>query len=116
MPEPLPIVVGGTIAIDNVKTPFSDETELLGGSAAYAALASSFYHSPVHLVGIVGKDGGYTNQVADACVLIPVVSQERITPHTEGLAAVVWHLLVSHPRLLRTAMKWASMPASPPGL
>ena len=56
MPEPLPIVVGGTIAIDNVKTPFSDETELLGGSAAYAALASSFYHSPVHLVGIVGKD------------------------------------------------------------
>lgn len=52
----LPIIVGGTIAIDNVKTPFADETNLLGGSAAYAALAASFYHSPVHLVGIVGKD------------------------------------------------------------
>ena len=50
------IVVGGTIAIDNVKTPFADETNLLGGSAAYAALAASFYHGPVHLVGIVGKD------------------------------------------------------------
>ena len=50
------IVVGGTIAIDNVKTPFADETELLGGSAAYASLAASFYSKPVHLVGIVGKD------------------------------------------------------------
>ena len=56
MPEPLPIVVGGTIAIDNVKTPFADETDLLGGSASYAALAASFYSRPVHLVGIVGKD------------------------------------------------------------
>jgi cytidine kinase len=50
------IVVGGTIAIDNVKTPSADEVNLLGGSAAYAALAASFYHNPVHLVGIVGKD------------------------------------------------------------
>ena len=56
MPETLPIVVGGTIAIDNVKTPFADETELLGGSASYAPLAASFYRRPVHLVGIVGKD------------------------------------------------------------
>ena len=56
MPASLPIVVGGTIAIDNVKTPFADETDLLGGSAAYAALAASFYASPVHLVGIIGKD------------------------------------------------------------
>ena len=59
--------------------------------------------------GIVGKDGGYTNQVADACVLIPVVSPERITPHTEGLAAVVWHLLVSHPALKITQTKWESV-------
>lgn len=50
------IIVGGTIAIDNVKTPSADEVNLLGGSAAYAALAASFYHAPVHLVGIVGKD------------------------------------------------------------
>ncbi|HEX9986697.1 MAG TPA: SIS domain-containing protein [Thermoanaerobaculia bacterium] len=59
--------------------------------------------------GIIGKDGGYTAQVADACVLIPVVSQERITPHTEGLAAVVWHLLVSHPALKMTQTKWESV-------
>ncbi|MFP5245936.1 MAG: SIS domain-containing protein [Thermoanaerobaculia bacterium] len=59
--------------------------------------------------GIVGKDGGYTKQVADECVLIPVVSSERITPHTEGLAAVVWHLLVSHPALKVTQTKWESV-------
>jgi D-sedoheptulose 7-phosphate isomerase len=59
--------------------------------------------------GIVGKDGGYTRQVADECVLIPVVSQDRITPHTEGLAAVVWHLLVSHPALKVAQTKWESV-------
>lgn len=59
--------------------------------------------------GIVGKDGGYTKQVADECVLIPVVSAGRITPHTEGLAAVVWHLLVSHPALKVTETKWESV-------
>src|SRR5215211_4938007 len=59
--------------------------------------------------GIVGKDGGYTKEVADECVLIPVVSAERITPHTEGLAAVVWHLLVSHPALKVTQTKWESV-------
>ena len=60
--------------------------------------------------GIVGKDGGYTKQVADECVLIPVVSPDRITPHTEGLAAVVWHLLVSHPALKVRQTKWESVP------
>jgi D-sedoheptulose 7-phosphate isomerase len=59
--------------------------------------------------GIVGKDGGYTKQVADECVLIPVISNDRITPHTEGLAAVVWHLLVSHPALKVTQTKWESV-------
>jgi D-sedoheptulose 7-phosphate isomerase len=58
--------------------------------------------------GIVGKDGGATHTAAEACVLIPTVSPDRITPHTEGLAAVVWHLLVSHPLLKRTATKWES--------
>jgi D-sedoheptulose 7-phosphate isomerase len=58
--------------------------------------------------GVVGKDGGTTKAVADACVLIPTVSPDRITPHTEGLAAVVWHLLVSHPALKRSATKWES--------
>ncbi len=60
------------------------------------------------IFGIVGKDGGYTAQVAKACVLIPTVSPDRITPHTEGLCAVVWHLLVSHPALKRAATKWES--------
>jgi len=59
--------------------------------------------------GIVGKDGGYTNKVADACVVIPTASPERITPHTEGLCAVVWHLLVSHPALKAAQTKWESI-------
>ena len=58
--------------------------------------------------GVVGKDGGSTKQHADACVLVPTVSPDRITPHTEGLCAVVWHLLVSHPALKRAATKWES--------
>lgn len=62
-----------------------------------------------NVFGIVGKDGGYTKQTADECVLIPVVSQERITPHTEGLCAVVWHLLVSHPALKAAPTKWESV-------
>jgi len=60
------------------------------------------------IFGVVGKDGGTTKATADACVLIPTVHPERITPHTEGLAAVVWHLLVSHPALKRSATKWES--------
>lgn len=58
--------------------------------------------------GIVGKDGGYTKQVSNVCVVIPTVSQERITPHTEGFCAVVWHLLVSHPALKVKQTKWES--------
>ena len=59
--------------------------------------------------GVVGKDGGYTKKSADECVVIPVVSNERITPHTEGFAAVVWHLLVSHPALKVSQTKWESV-------
>jgi D-sedoheptulose 7-phosphate isomerase len=60
------------------------------------------------VVGVVGRDGGYTAQVADACVVVPTVNPATVTPHTEALQAVVWHLLVSHP-LLRTApAKWES--------
>ena len=58
--------------------------------------------------GIVGKDGGATKTAAEACVVIPTVSPDRITPHTEGLCAVVWHLLVSHPALKHHATKWES--------
>ena len=56
MPAPLPVIVGGTIAIDNVKTPHAEAVDLLGGSAAYAALAASYFTRPVHLVGIIGHD------------------------------------------------------------
>ena len=56
--------------------------------------------------GIVGRDGGYTRQMAEASVLIPSPSPDRITPHTEGCCAVIWHLLVSHPSLKVSQTKW----------
>jgi D-sedoheptulose 7-phosphate isomerase len=56
--------------------------------------------------GIVGRDGGFTAQAADAAVVIPPLAPDRITPHTEGLCAVLWHLLVSHPALKTAATKW----------
>jgi D-sedoheptulose 7-phosphate isomerase len=62
-----------------------------------------------HIFGIVGRDGGFTRQSAGFCILVPIVAAERVTPHTEGLCAVLWHLLVSHPLLQRTATKWESV-------
>jgi D-sedoheptulose 7-phosphate isomerase len=59
--------------------------------------------------GIVGRDGGYTAKAADACVIIPPLFADRITAHTEGLCAVVWHLLVSHPAVRLVATKWESV-------
>jgi D-sedoheptulose 7-phosphate isomerase len=59
--------------------------------------------------GIVGRDGGQTARVADACVIIPPLFAERITPHTEGLCAVIWHLLVSHPSLQAATARWESL-------
>ena len=61
------------------------------------------------IIGIVGRDGGYTAKMADACIMIPVVHSDRITPHTEAFQAVVWHLLVSHPALQRVATHWESI-------
>ena len=61
------------------------------------------------IYGIVGKDGGYTAQVADVCVVIPTVNPVNVTPHSEAFQAVVWHLFVSHPRLKVTATKWESV-------
>jgi D-sedoheptulose 7-phosphate isomerase len=58
--------------------------------------------------GIVGRDGGYTATVADACVIIPTVNPLNVTPHTEAFQAVVWHLLVSHPALKAAETKWES--------
>jgi D-sedoheptulose 7-phosphate isomerase len=59
--------------------------------------------------GIVGRDGGYTAQAADACVRIPVVNAVHVTPHSEAFQAVVWHLLVSHPEIKRAETKWESV-------
>ena len=63
------------------------------------------------ILGIVGRDGGYTARVADVCVLIPTLHPDRITPHAEAFQAVVWHLLVSHPKLQQAATKWESIVA-----
>jgi D-sedoheptulose 7-phosphate isomerase len=60
------------------------------------------------ILGIVGRDGGYTAKVADVCVLIPTVNPTTTTPHTEAFQAVVWHLLVSHPALKTAQTKWES--------
>lgn len=60
------------------------------------------------ITGVVGRDGGYTARVADACVVIPTVNPDTITPHSEAFQAVVWHLLVSHPKLKARQTKWES--------
>ncbi|MFB3892145.1 MAG: SIS domain-containing protein [Phycisphaerae bacterium] len=61
------------------------------------------------VIGIVGRDGGYTAKVADACVIVPTVNPDDITPHTEAFQAVLWHLIVSHPRLKTVQTKWESV-------
>lgn len=59
-------------------------------------------------MGIVGRDGGYTAQVAEECIIVPTVNNENVTPHTEAFQAVIWHLLVSHPKLKTNPTKWES--------
>jgi D-sedoheptulose 7-phosphate isomerase len=60
------------------------------------------------VMGVVGRDGGYTAKVADACVIVPTVNPDNITPHSEAFQAVIWHLLVSHPKLKSNQTKWES--------
>ncbi|HEX6464481.1 MAG TPA: SIS domain-containing protein [Vicinamibacterales bacterium] len=62
------------------------------------------------IVGVVGRDGGFTATVADACVIVPTVNPNAVTPHTEAFQAVVWHLIVSHPSLQSAPAKWESTP------
>ena len=61
------------------------------------------------IIGVVGRDGGYTATVADACVIIPTVDPDTVTPHTEAFQGLVWHLLVSHPSLKAAQTKWESV-------
>lgn len=60
------------------------------------------------VTGVVGRDGGYTAQMADVCLIVPTVNPETITPHSEAFQAVIWHLLVSHPKLKANQTKWES--------
>lgn len=61
------------------------------------------------ILGVVGRDGGYTARVADACVIVPTVNPQRVTPHTESFQALIWHLCVSHPDLQAHPTKWESV-------
>ena len=61
------------------------------------------------IMGVVGRDGGFTAKVADACVIIPPVSPDTITPHAEAFQAVIWHLIVSDPRIMQMSNKWESV-------
>ncbi len=61
------------------------------------------------VTGIVGRDGGYTAQAADACVIVPTVNPKHVTPHAEAFQAVIWHLLVTHPALKQAETKWESV-------
>jgi D-sedoheptulose 7-phosphate isomerase len=80
------------------------------GISANLVLALELAQSErARVFGVVGRDGGYTRKVADASVVIPPLHPDRTTPHTEGLCAVVWHLLVTHPALARTPTKWESV-------
>jgi D-sedoheptulose 7-phosphate isomerase len=88
--------VGGGDVERNVSANLVRAIELARGSGA-------------RVFGIVGRDGGYTKREADTCVVIPTASEDRVTPHTEGVCAVVWHLLVSHPALQAQAGKWESL-------
>ncbi|MCU1655729.1 MAG: sugar isomerase family protein [Pseudonocardiales bacterium] len=88
--------VGGGNAEKNVSTNIVSALQL--GQARGASI-----------YGIVGRDGGITAQLADACVIIPPLYPDHVTPHTEGLCAVIWHLLVTHPALAKTATRWESL-------
>jgi D-sedoheptulose 7-phosphate isomerase len=61
------------------------------------------------ICGVVGRDGGYTAKVADACLIVPTVNPATVTPHTESFQPVIWHLLVSHPALQASSTKWESV-------
>jgi D-sedoheptulose 7-phosphate isomerase len=88
----------------------------VGGGDADRNISANLVHALQYakqvgatICGVVGRDGGFTAKVADACVLVPVVNAETITPHTESFQATVWHLLVSHPKLRAAEMKWESV-------
>ena len=80
-----------------------------GVSANLVAALDVARETGAGIYGIVGRDGGHTARLADACVVIPPLYPDHVTPHTEGLCAVVWHLLVTHPALKAAPTKWESV-------
>lgn len=85
----------------------------VGGGCARARVSMNLVESlklarrtGATILGVVGRDGGYTAKVADACLIVPTLSDDTVTAHAESFQAVIWHLLVSHPRLKRNEMKW----------
>jgi D-sedoheptulose 7-phosphate isomerase len=88
----------------------------VGGGSEAQGVSTNIVHAIRHarsaggeVYGVVGRDGGYTAEVGDTVVIVPVVNGATITAHTEAFQAVVWHLLVAHPRVQRNAMKWESV-------
>lgn len=88
----------------------------VGGGDLARNVSPNLFHSLEYaqqvgatICGVVGRDGGYTAQVADACVVVPTVNPAAVTPHVEAFQAVIWHLLVSHPDLQTAPMKWESL-------
>ena len=88
----------------------------VGGGNAEKNISANLVHALKYaketgskVIGIVGRDGGYTAKVADACVLVPTVNSETVTPHTEAFQGVIWHMLVTHPALKAHEMKWESV-------
>ncbi len=88
----------------------------VGGGNAEKNISSNIVHAldyakkvGTKILGIVGKDGGYTAKLADSCVIVPTVNDATITPHAESFQAVIWHLIVSHPEMKVSEMKWESM-------
>ncbi|MDR1560789.1 MAG: SIS domain-containing protein [Holosporaceae bacterium] len=81
----------------------------LGISANLVCAIDLAKQNGAKIVGIVGRDGGYTAKKADAVVVVPTINPDHVTPHTEGMHGIVWHLLVSHPKLKTNATKWESV-------
>jgi D-sedoheptulose 7-phosphate isomerase len=88
----------------------------VGGGSLDRNISPNVVHAVRHaksigatVLGIVGRDGGFTAAAADACVIVPTAGLDDVTPHTEGFQSVVWHLLVTHPALRMTAAKWESV-------
>jgi len=89
----------------------------VGGGDLERNVSPNIVHAVKHakevgakVIGVLGRDGGYTAKVADACVIVPTVNPKAVTPHTEAFQAVIWHLLVSDPRLQIMSNKWESNP------